>query len=124
MSRQPLRWAFGNLNTLPNCLLGVHDGPKVVMPGDRLANGAGVSRQTKGPVNNQRLALLVRTAVTKAALGNPSLGIDTTATAGSEYMVRAHATVREVAGPSPAQDHRIPGSSVNPLALTFVAIEA
>ena len=30
--------------TLPNCLLGVHDGPKVAMPGDRLVNGAGVSR--------------------------------------------------------------------------------
>jgi len=29
--------------TLPNCLSGVHDGPKVVTPGDRLANGAGVS---------------------------------------------------------------------------------
>ena len=75
----------------------------------------------KGPVNNQRLTLLVRTAVIEAALGNPSLGIDTTATAGSEYMVRAHATVREVAGPSPAQGHQVLGSSVNPLANTFVA---
>ena len=27
----------------PNCLLGVHDGPKVAMPGNRLVNGAGIS---------------------------------------------------------------------------------
>ena len=39
----------------PNCLLGVHDGPKVAMPGDRLVNGAGVSSEMKGPVNNRRL---------------------------------------------------------------------
>ena len=75
----------------------------------------------KGPVNDQRLTSLVRTAGIEAALGNPSLGIDTTATAGSEYMVRAHATVREVAGPSPAQDYQIPGSSAKPLATTLVA---
>ena len=43
-----LRWAFDNLTTLPNCLLGVHDGPKVVMPGNRLVNGAGVSRRQRG----------------------------------------------------------------------------
>jgi hypothetical protein len=39
---------FDNLTTLPNCLLGVHDGPKVAMPGDRLVNGAGVSPRRRG----------------------------------------------------------------------------
>jgi len=43
-----LRWAFDNVTTLPNCLLGVHDGPKVAMSGDRLVNGAGVSCRRKG----------------------------------------------------------------------------
>lgn len=57
-----------------NCLLGVHDGPKVAMPGDRLVNGTGVSSETKGPVNNRRITSSVRTAVTNAALGYPSLG--------------------------------------------------
>ena len=33
---------------MPNCLLGVHDGPKVAMPGDRLVNGAGVSPRQRG----------------------------------------------------------------------------
>jgi hypothetical protein len=37
----------------PNCLSGVHDGPKVAMPGDRLVKGAGVSTEMKGPVNDQ-----------------------------------------------------------------------
>ena len=33
---------------MPDCPLGVHDGPKVAMPGDRLVNGAGVSLRLWG----------------------------------------------------------------------------
>ena len=104
-----------------NCLLGVHDGPKVVMPGDRLANGVGVSPRQRGrsTISGQLAGTDGRS---KERSWQPFVGhLDTTATAGSEYMVRAHATVREVAGPSPAQDNHVLGSSVNPLAITFVA---
>ncbi len=33
---------------MPDCLLGVHDGPKVAMLGDQLVNGAGVSPRQRG----------------------------------------------------------------------------
>ena len=33
---------------MSDCLLGVHDGPKVAMLGDQLVNGAGVSPRRRG----------------------------------------------------------------------------
>ncbi len=35
-------------NTKFNCLLGIHEEPKVAMSGDRLVNGAGVSCRRRG----------------------------------------------------------------------------
>ena len=41
--------SLGIFETIPhNCPKGVHDGPKVPMPGDRLVNGAGVSLRRRG----------------------------------------------------------------------------
>lgn len=70
-----------------NCLLGVHDGPKVAMPGDRLVNGAGVSRRRRGQSTVSGFDRWHgRPNRRKAILGNPSLGNHATATAGSEYI--------------------------------------
>ena len=82
-----LRWAFcfdtrvdrtelkpRCLESQSNCLLGVHDGPKVAMPGDRLVNGAGVSRRRWGQSTISG-SPLIRTAVTRTQpLGKTSLG--------------------------------------------------
>ena len=93
------------------------------MPGDRLVNGAGVSLRQRG---RSTIGDLVAgtDGRNKQRSWQPFVGhLDTTATAGLEYMVRARATVREVAGPIPAQDHSITGSSVDPLTKTFVATD-
>ena len=106
---------------LPDCRLGVHDGPKVAMPGDRLVNGAGVSRRRRGQSTFSD-SVAGTDDRGKSNSWRPFVGhLNTTATAGLEYMVRARAGVREVAGPIPAQGHPILGSSANPVAKTFVA---
>ena len=61
----------------PNCRSGVHDGPKVAMPGDRLVNGAGVSRRRRGQSTVRGAkAPLIRTAVTKTLLAQLRWAID------------------------------------------------
>ena len=50
-------------NKRSNCLQGIHDGPKVAMPGDRLVNGAGVSLRQWGQSTVHHTAWRIRTAV-------------------------------------------------------------
>ena len=58
---------------MPDCQLGVHDGPKVAMPGDRLVNGAGVSPRRRG--QSTIGGMLADTDGRKPiTLGKPSLG--------------------------------------------------
>jgi hypothetical protein len=69
---QRLNYPFvGRSQYEPNCLLGVHDGPKVAMPGDRLVHGAGVSRRRRGQSTVGDSP--IRTAVANAALDGAEL---------------------------------------------------
>ena len=58
---------------MSDCPLGVHDGPKVAMLGDRLVNGAGVSPRQRGQSTIGRM--LAETDGRKPkTLFKPSLG--------------------------------------------------
>jgi hypothetical protein len=58
---------------MPDCPLGVHDGPKVAMPGDRLVKGAEVSSRQRG--QSTIGSMLADTDGRKPkTLGKPSLG--------------------------------------------------
>ncbi len=46
-----------------NCRLGIHDGPKVAMPGDRLVNDARVSLRRRGRSTVRHAKWRIRTAV-------------------------------------------------------------
>ncbi len=68
-----LNYTFvGRSQYKPNCLLGVHDGPKVAMPGDRLVNGAEVSRRRRGQSTVGDSP--IRTAVANATSWQPFVG--------------------------------------------------
>ena len=79
------------------------------MPGDRLVNGAGVSRETMGPVNGPRLKPRItdgRKKSSRQSFVGPFEHQKKSATAGSEYIASSRGTgpaEKQVTGSTPVR---------------------